>query len=274
MRDGQEFPATFNRFGQFVSQQGSTTNTNVPLSLVIPAPVITTVTVSVSKLTSGGVITQDNGTGNVSIPVTINGSGFMNWNGLTFLNKTVTLSTNTVNIQFLNSSMVVEPGITISSLAYTVVGGTKIVAYVNVSTSVVANEGFANAGGPYYLQITNPTSGTGLSGSTTFYVTVPTATITTPPDPASGRTRPSSRSSPARRDSIPTPPAAQTVISSVQVRITYQGTGTEAGFVWTGSQMTAANANNGERLDQRDFVAERDRVLVPAAQLQHDERAG
>ena len=167
MPDGQEYPSLFDRNGSAAS--------NKSLTLRLNAPTITMVTDSdngnnepaPNAFVSGGVKLANNGTTNFSRAIKLIGTDFMNWTGLS---TTIVPSTNTVKIRFQDSGGNLQPEISVSSLVYS--GSTGLTAYLNISTAV--------AGGQYTLILTNPSSGTALSAASTFYVTVPTTSITSP----------------------------------------------------------------------------------------------
>ncbi|MFI5361788.1 MAG: hypothetical protein ACHQ49_07440, partial [Elusimicrobiota bacterium] len=257
MRDGQEVPSVYNRFGALASQNlysgiGTSTNTNIGLFLTIPPPQIFSVSavnpitgVTFSSVSAGAVyqsrdVSGSSGTITFSSVLTIGGTTFMDWNGVNSIGKNVTPSTATVTIQFQNSQTgAIEPGISVASLTYIGNTGSQLRAYVIVSTSVLAND-VSEDTSPYHIILTNPSSGTATTATLyaggTFYVTVPTATVTSP--------LPGYWTNAANfqviTGTVGFNNVNQTSISSVQVRITYQGSGTGSGYVWNGTVMTPA----------------------------------
>ena len=208
MPDGQEYPSRYDR------NRGNTVDK--PLTLRLNAPNITSLTDDDGgAFVSGGTVRQSDGTTNESRALTIVGSDFMNWTGQ---NGSILPSSYTASIQFLNSATgALEPNISVASMVYT--GSTKLTAYLIIST--------AAAPAQYQILLVNPSSGSALSAASTFYVTVPTATITTPPPGNNlGFT--------VVAGTVGFNNYGQTTISGAQVRITHL----DSGKIWNGTVMT------------------------------------
>ena len=209
--DGQEYPTRYDR------NNGATANVGLPFRLDAPAiSGVADFDAAPNLFTSGGTLLSNNGTANLSRALRVFGAGYQNWTGLA---GTVLPSTNTVRVRFQNVAGDLEPNIMISSLAYT--GSTMVTAFLKISTAV--------AGGQYRILLTNPSSGTALSLSSTFYVTVPTASVTGPgPGNSLGFT--------VVKGTVGFNNVGQTSIAAAAVRVTHVATGK----VWNGSVMTTA----------------------------------
>ncbi|UPT74458.1 MAG: hypothetical protein M0D55_01585 [Elusimicrobiota bacterium] len=145
--------------------------------------------------------------------------------GKTSMRASIVPSTSTVRIQFQRESDgFVEPEISVASMVYA--GNTVVSAYVRASTQAQA--------GRYTIILTNPSSGTAVSPpavdlGATFYITVPTATITSPgPGNNLGFA--------VVTGTVGFNNEGQTVISTAAVRVTHVATGK----VWNGSVMTTS----------------------------------
>ncbi|MDD5303639.1 MAG: hypothetical protein PHS14_11090, partial [Elusimicrobia bacterium] len=215
--DGQEYPTRYDRNGGIGS--------NKALSFRLNPPTITDVSdedMGPNPFVSGGTSIEIAGP-HANRAVRIGGTGFMNWTGQGA--ASVLPSTNTVSIQFQNASGAIEPNIAVDSLTYT--GSTYLTAYLDIST--------ATPGGQYTLILTNPSSGTALSAASTFYVTVPTASITAPLT-VSGNSLGFTAVAGKVGFSAGGFELGQTFVSSASVRITHVSTGK----VWNGSVMTTS----------------------------------
>ncbi|MBI4376909.1 MAG: hypothetical protein HY549_10725, partial [Elusimicrobia bacterium] len=221
MPDGQEYPSKYDR------HRGGSADVST-FTLTFPEPTISGVYDQDGGKVSAGAIYRNDGTLSLSRPISIVGTNFMNWNGINAVGQSVLVSTNTVGIKFLRSSDGLEDSnVSVASMTYNVFGGTRVVAFVQISTSASAER--------YRLMLTNPSSGTALSAASTFYVTVPTATINFPGPGASVGFSQVAGWVGFNND-------GQTVISSANVRITHVTTGK----VWNGSVMTTLGFNNEE----------------------------
>ena len=210
MADGQEYPSRYDRNGAKTVDKS--------LSLRLNPPVISGVSdfdTGVNPFASGGVLLSNDGTTALSRPLRLFGSDFMNWTGFTGV---IEPSSYTVKVEFQRQSDgFIEPGIAVASLTYS--GSTSLTTYLKISTSV--------AGGPYTVLLTNPSSGTALSLGGTFYVTVPTASVTSPgPGNNLGFS--------VVAGTVGFNNDGQTGVSTAGVRITHLVTGK----VWNGSVMT------------------------------------
>ncbi|MEK7384626.1 MAG: hypothetical protein AAB262_15265, partial [Elusimicrobiota bacterium] len=221
MPDGQEYPTKYDRSG--------TSSSDKPLTWFLPKPVIDGVSDPdpADGKVSGGAIYESDGTASLSRAITISGSEFFNWSGLS---GTILPSTNTVKIQFQKSDGSLEGGITVASMSYS--GSTGVTAYLKISTSAFAPTAL---GSGYTISLTNPSSGTVLSLSSTFYVTVPTATVTDP-DPTPG---PLTTGFTVIVGSVGFNNLGQTSVSAAQVRIRHVSTGK----FWNGTSMTTSFGN-------------------------------
>ncbi|MBI5240311.1 MAG: hypothetical protein HY926_07540, partial [Elusimicrobia bacterium] len=245
--DGQEYPSYYDRvgcphnsatFGPLSNCSGNDQwgaphpNIDQTLTLTLYRPAITNVyKTKETGVPSAGLITQSNGTSALVSSVTVEGSNFMNWTGLG--SQGVPPSANTVRIQFQNvNTLQLEPGIVVTSLTYTG-GGAKVDFNVVATTAVIANQGFSNAGGPYHILLTNPSSGTfntvDLNASGTFYITIPTVTIT---ESFTNGYWFSHSTVAVVTGTASFNDFGQTMISSVQVQIAYQGGGAQNGYIW------------------------------------------
>ncbi|MBI4057047.1 MAG: hypothetical protein HY399_05805, partial [Elusimicrobia bacterium] len=158
--DGQEYPSYYDR------NRAQTINYTTTLNL--PNPTIAGVSDQNGGYPSGGMFPNNNGTTGVSRALIINGSNFMNWTP----NATTVPSTNTAAITFKDSNQNAISDISVASMTYGANHAT-ITAFLKISTTIAS-------GGPFQVWVTNPSSGSALTAGTTFYVTIPTASITSP----------------------------------------------------------------------------------------------
>ncbi|MBI2788067.1 MAG: hypothetical protein HYX59_05235 [Elusimicrobia bacterium] len=223
MPDGQEYPTKYDRNGGAGSDK--------PLTLRLNAPTITGVAdfdAGLNGFVSGGTLLSNDGTTLLSRPIKSTGTDFMNWTGLT---GAIVPSSYTVKVQFQRQDGYLEPEITVASMSYTNLG---LTTYLKIST--------AAQGGQYTILVTNPSSGTALSAGGTFYVTVPTASVTSPgPGNNLGFS--------VIAGTVGFNNFGQTGISSAAVRITHLATGKN----WNGSVMTTSG-----------FVTEEDKWKLAA----------
>ncbi|MEK7287773.1 MAG: hypothetical protein AAB091_04360, partial [Elusimicrobiota bacterium] len=201
--------------------------TNTLFSITINSPTISNIIdVDSGSFVSCGSFPNDNSTSGNYCVISASGSFYQDWTGQA-PGQGVAQSTNTLQLQSTAQ-------ITVSSLVYTYGGGagvaTRASYYLKVSTM--------NTGGVYDLTFLNPSGGSVTQGST-FYVTVPTATIAAPLPGATtwftvvigsyGYTPMASQTSSGTN--IPT-----------QVRITYLDSSPD--MIWTGQSFLDETAGN------------------------------
>ncbi|MFA6003443.1 MAG: hypothetical protein WC881_05180, partial [Elusimicrobiota bacterium] len=209
--DGQEYPTRYDR------DRGS--GSDKVLTLRLNPPTINSVSdleTGPNPYVSGGVVMRNDATEAYARSVRITGTDFMNWTGKT---GTVLAGTDTVRVSLRNQSGVENNEVSVASLTYS--GSTSVTAYLRIST--------AAAGGAYTVMLMNPASGYALSVGSTFYVTVPTATITYPGSGVSTGFE-------VIKGTVGFNNYGQTSVIGADVRIQYKGTNK----FWNGSVMTTS----------------------------------
>ncbi|MEK7390075.1 MAG: hypothetical protein AAB036_10295, partial [Elusimicrobiota bacterium] len=147
-------------------------------ALSIPKPTLTQVTVPEVGVSSnsGAGFPNNSATTNMYRNVTLRGTGFMNWYGQGGAASTLRLYTSTGPTGALISA------VSVSTVDIVSVGGgvSVITTRLKISTS-------APAGGPYAVQVLNPTlSSNTLSNPATFFITIATSGVTWPVADANG----------------------------------------------------------------------------------------
>ncbi|MBI2069550.1 MAG: hypothetical protein HYT79_03030, partial [Elusimicrobia bacterium] len=184
-------------------------------AITINKPTITSIRdTDANNFTSCGIFPNNDGTTNKSCKIMVSGNYFQNWTGIT--GTTVLPSTNAVAVLIATET---ANGVTVSSLAYTGTPPASVDLFLKISTQ--------NAAGVYTFNLTNPSSGSVLQ-PTTFYITVPTASISAP---MAGVT---TGFTVIVGSFGYTPNVGQATNDTSQIKITYLGTPRK---VWNGSSM-------------------------------------
>ncbi|MBI4669690.1 MAG: hypothetical protein HY747_11015, partial [Elusimicrobia bacterium] len=194
-------------------------------AMAVNAPQITSILdADAGSRVSCGSFPDNNGTTSKGCSLQITGNYFQNWTGVSS-GTAVYPSTNTLALQ-------TTAQVTVSTLSYAYF--TDAASSMTVTYFLKVSTGDWD-GGVFDLTVTNPLSGS-FTQATTFYVTVPTATIFSP---LSGTT---TGFTVIVGSYGYTPSAGQASLLTSQVRITYQDS--SPNMVWTGNGFV--DATNSE----------------------------